>query len=237
MAKTKGIAVTAQTLAAIEAFALETAAVRTEIAPFFSGQRYAKGEQVIRQDDDDRSVCFVLSGTVRVTYYPFNGKKVAFRDLTAGAMFGELPALDGGRRSAQVVAQNNILVAWLPRDHFLMLLKKLPGFSAYVMQRLVKLVRLLSERVIEIGSLGVTNRIHAELLRLARAATVEGNRAIITPSPNRDDFANRISTVRYAVSKEINLLMRKGVLEKQRGALVVGDLKALEAMVDQPSMS
>ena len=53
-----------------------------------------------------------------------------------------------------------------------------------VLQRLAGLVRLLSERVIELSTLGVQNRIHAELLRIARQAgqPATGSGSIPRPS-------------------------------------------------------
>ena len=46
------------------------------------------------------------------------------------------------------------------------------------MRELTRLVRSLSERVVEFSTLGVKNRIHAELLRLAREHMRDGNTAV-----------------------------------------------------------
>lgn len=231
MTKAKLISITAQTLAAVDAFASEPTSIRTEIAAMLQGRRYDRGECIIKQNDPDRSVLFVISGIVRVTFYSSNGREVAFRDLTAGEMFGELAALDDGPRSAQVMAQGSAFIAWLPQGHFSQLLQHYPQFSDYVMRRLTGLVRLLSDRVVEMSTLGVTNRIHAELLRLARAAGPEGNRAIIAPSPTHADIANRISTHREAVAREIGVMTKKGLIQKVRGAMVIPDVRRLEEIV------
>jgi CRP-like cAMP-binding protein len=107
------------------------------------------------------------------------------------------------------------------------------------MLRLASLVRQLSERVIDLSTLGVQNRLHAELLRLARAANAslpqgaDANQARLDPAPKHAALASQISTNREQVTRELNVLVRSGVLRKDGKALVVADVARLEAMVSQ----
>jgi hypothetical protein len=50
--------------------------------------------------DDSRGVMFVIRGKVRTIWLSSAGRKVSFRDLGPGAIFGELSAIDGEPRSA-----------------------------------------------------------------------------------------------------------------------------------------
>jgi CRP-like cAMP-binding protein len=93
------------------------------------------------------------------------------------------------------------------------------------------LVRLLSARVFEFSALAVRNRIHAELLRLAREHMDAGNTAAISPSPTHADIASRISTHREAVTREYHNLSESGLIEQRRGKLVIHDIARLETMV------
>ena len=45
------------------------------------------------------------------------------------------------------------------------------------------------------------------------------------------DIASRVSTHREAVTRELNRLSRIGIIERQRGALVVKDVNRLAQMV------
>jgi len=92
-------------------------------------------------------------------------------------------------------------------------------------------VRLLSERVIELSTLGVQNRIHAELLRIARQAGQPGNRVRIDPAPKHADIASQVSTYREQVTREFSALARQGLLEKDGTALVLTDVARLERIV------
>ncbi|CAM3943186.1 Crp/Fnr family transcriptional regulator [Paracidovorax anthurii] len=177
-------------------------------------------------------VYFVLSGRVRVTTYSANGRQVTFRDCEPGEPIGLLAALDGGARSADVVTLEPTLVASLPPADFRALMAEEPAVAQRVVQGLCALVRELSERVIDLSTLGVQNRLHAELLRMARAAGADAQgRARIEPAPAHVELAGRISTNREQVTRELGALARQGLLEKDGRAFVVTDLARLERMV------
>lgn len=192
----------------------------------------AAGETVVTRDAGDRGVYLVAAGRVQVTTYSAGGRQVTFRDVAAGDWFGEVAAIDGGPRSADVQALEPSLLAVLPPALFAALLETEPGVARQVLQRLTALVRSLSERVIELSTLGVTQRLQAELLRLAREAGVHGNRARLEPAPRHADLASRISTYREQVSRELSALQQAGLVEKDGRALVLGDVAALARLVE-----
>ncbi|WP_395350242.1 Crp/Fnr family transcriptional regulator [Variovorax sp. UC122_21] len=193
----------------------------------------AAGKPLLLRAEQQGEVFLLVSGRVRVTTYSANGRQVTFRDSEAGEHFGDIAAIDGGPRSADVVTLEPCVVASLDRNAFLALLRDEPLVAERVMQRLAALVRQLSERVIDLSTLGVQNRLHAELLRLARGAGFDGNQARLEPAPRHAALASQISTNREQVTRELNALVRSGVLRKDGRALVLEDAGRLERMVAQ----
>jgi len=193
----------------------------------------AAGKPLLLRAEQQGEVFLLVSGRVRVTTYSANGRQVTFRDSEAGEHFGDIAAIDGGPRSADVVTLEPCVVASLDRTAFLALLRDEPLVAERVMQRLAALVRQLSERVIDLSTLGVQNRLHAELLRLARGAGFDGNQARLEPAPRHAALASQISTNREQVTRELNALVRSGVLRKDGRALVLEDAGRLERMVAQ----
>ena len=173
----------------------------------------------------------IVSGTVRITIYSANGRQVTFNDERAGAAFGELAAIDGKPRTADAVALESLLIASMPPAVFKQLLRDEPVVLDRVLLQLTTLVRRLSDRVIDLSTLGVQNRVHAEVLRLAREAGVVDNRARIDPAPRHTDIASRVSTYREQVTRELSLLAKSGILAKDARALVVRDVGRLEQLV------
>jgi CRP-like cAMP-binding protein len=192
---------------------------------------FAAGQQIISRDAKDRDVYLVVAGRARVTTYSAAGRQVTFRDLGAGEAFGDIAAIDGAPRSADVVALESTLVAAMAPAAFWRLLRDQPEVAGRVLRGLAGLVRRLSERVIDLSTLGVQNRIHADLLRRAREAGVTGNAARIDPAPKHADIASQVSTYREQVTRELSALAKAGVVGKDAGALVIRDVARLERLV------
>jgi CRP-like cAMP-binding protein len=202
-----------------------------------SWRRVEPGQVIVARNSPDRDVHFVVSGRVRVTSFSAGGRQVTFRDQEAGEMFGDLAAIDAKPRSADVLALDDVLVASLTPEDFRELIAVEPLVRERVLQRLAGLVRMLSERVIELSTLGVQNRIHAELLRLARQAGGEaGNRVRLDPAPKHADIASQVSTYREQVTRELSLLVKQGLLEKEGTAIVLTDVERLARMVEEVRM-
>jgi CRP-like cAMP-binding protein len=99
-----------------------------------------------------------------------------------------------------------------------------------ILRHLTTQVRALTERVFEFSTLAVRNRVHAELVRLARDHG--GNDAVIRPAPTHTEIASRISTHREAVTRELNRLEDLGLIVREGRSLRVADLERLQAMVE-----
>lgn len=190
-------------------------------------------QSIISRAAPDRDLYFIVSGRVRVTTYSSAGRQVTFRDFGPGEHFGEVAAIDGMARSADVVGLESGLLASLPPAALARLLREEPALAERLLQDFAKLVRRLSTRVIDLSTLGVHQRLHAELLRLAREAGVQGNRARIDPAPKHADLASQVSTYREQVTRELSALARAKVLGKDGRALVVLDVGCLQKMVDE----
>src|SRR4026209_2696579 len=80
--------------------------------------RYQRNEYVIRRGGTDRDVHFVVAGMVRVTAEGWRGRRIIFRDVSAGELFGGGSAIDGRARVADVLAVQESLIASMPPDAF-----------------------------------------------------------------------------------------------------------------------
>jgi CRP/FNR family cyclic AMP-dependent transcriptional regulator len=224
---------TAETLAGIQLFRHLPADDRKALVERCHAHRYAAKQEIVSHAEQSSDVYFIVSGQVRATIYSVGGREVAFRDLGAGEMFGDLSAIDGKPRSASVVAVADSFVISMTAKAFREVLRAYPTVAMAALLELVDLVRGLCERVIEMSTLGVKNRIHAELLRLAQRKMNDGKTAVLQPAPTHADIASRVSTHREAVTRELNHLAQIGLLERRTGALVITDVPGLAHMVEE----
>lgn len=195
--------------------------------------RYAKGAEIIAQQDTSREVFFIASGAVRVRSYSAAGRPVGFRDVEAGAIVGDIAAVDGGPRSTDVTALVESVLAALPAAGFMLLVREQPVVHERYLRYLTGLIRQLTERVTELSTLAVPYRVQAELLRLARHTGGGGKVALIDPVPTHAEIADQVSTTREQVTRELSALVKRGLLQKRGSSLVVTDLDELERLVGQ----
>lgn len=194
-------------------------------------RRFPVAQRVISRDAQDQDVYLVVSGRVRITSFSAAGRQVTYRDIPAGDWFGDFAAIDGLSRSADVVALEDTLAASMSPAVFRDLLHEHPAVCDRMLYRLVTLVRELTERVFDLSTLGVQNRVHAELLRLARLAGVKANAARIDPAPSHAEIASQVSTYREQVTRELSAMVKQGLVQRAGHALVIPDFDRLEKIV------
>jgi CRP-like cAMP-binding protein len=194
-------------------------------------RRFTHGQRVVSREAQDRDVYLIIAGRVRVTAFSAAGRQVTFRDIRAGDWFGELAAIDRRARSADVEALEETVVASMSPAVFRQLLHDHPSVCDCVLDRLVGLVRNLTERVFEFSTLGVQNRVQSELLRLAREAGIRDNVARLEPAPKHADLAGKVSTYREQITRELSAMVKEGLLQRDSRALVIPDVERLERIV------
>lgn len=196
-------------------------------------RRFAADERIISREAPDDDVYLIVAGRVRITAFSAAGRQVTFGEMRAGEWFGDFAAIDGLSRSADIMALESTLVASMAPAVFRRLLHEHEEVCDRMLRRLVSCVRELTERVYEFSTLGVQNRVHAEVLRLARQAGVKGNSASIDPAPRHADVAGQISTYREQVTRELSAMAKQGLVVRSGSALVVPDVERLERIVTE----
>jgi CRP/FNR family transcriptional regulator, cyclic AMP receptor protein len=207
--------------------------LRTSIERSCHWKTFEAKEVIVHFADDTRDVCFLVSGRARVMIYAASGRVVSFRDIGPGQFFGEYSAIDGKPRSASVEALEACVVGTMSAPHFTAILEKHPVAALALLRQAIAQIRELTTRVFEFSTLAVNNRIQAELLRLAGGRGEANAMVRIAPAPTHAEIANRISTHREAVTRELNRLEQIGVIRRPTAHEIVCDLNALKHLVDQ----
>jgi CRP-like cAMP-binding protein len=195
-------------------------------------REYQPDEQVIDRNSDSRDLYLIVEGRVRVVNYSVTGREVTFDEREKGEYFGELAALDGEPRSANVIALNKLNVACLSQEAFNRLLLEHPQVTLKILNGLAKIVRASNKRIMDLSTVGANNRVHAEILRLALPGVRTDNTAIVSPFPIHGDIASRVSTTRETVNRVFSDLSRRGVVKRSKSNLVVLDLIRLRKMIE-----
>lgn len=196
-------------------------------------RRYASHQQIIDKEGHTSDIFFVVSGSVRIVNYSFSGRGIILDEIPEGSYFGELSAIDGRPRSARVVSIGKSVVASMPRKQFLRTLETHPKMALDVMTRLADMVRVSTQRIMDLSTLGANNRVHADLLRLVGDIGDGITEAVIDPMPIHNDIASRVSTTRETVARVLNDLARRGIVKKTGNKLIIRDAQRLQEMVEE----
>src|SRR3546814_11001643 len=89
------------------------------------------------------------------------------------------------------------------------------------MRSLATVLRRATERIMDLSTLGANNRVHAEILRLARPGLKGDNTAVVAPIPLHGDIASRVSTTRETVARVFSDLARADLVERHHDFLKI----------------
>jgi CRP-like cAMP-binding protein len=99
------------------------------------------GKVLVEQGTRGREAFVVIRGTATVRR---NGRKVA--SLGPGDHFGELALLDGGSRTATIVADTEMTVLVIGQREFTGVLDEVPGLAHKVMASMAATIRELDQK-------------------------------------------------------------------------------------------
>lgn len=209
-------------------------AALSSAAPLARWLAVGAGELVLDFGDTTDDVFFVAEGAVRVVVRTPAGQEVILGDLGPGEVFGEMAAIDGAPRSANVTALHASRLCRLPAAAFLEVALRSPAVGLRAMRVLTARLRLQDERLFELAVLPVRLRLASELLRLSRPREGRGAAAgrVVSPPPPQHVLAARIGARRETVSLMLAELAREGLIEVSARAIALPRPEALRAAID-----
>ena len=191
-------------------------------------RRYNDGELVVDYEDESSDVYFIIAGEVRVLIRTVAGKEIILGESRAGQFFGEMTAIDGAKRSANVTALTKSELCIMPAHVFRELIFSSQAASERILRLLTGRIRELNARLAEHSIFDLKHRLYSELLRMAHVRPGKPAERVVTPPPFHHVLAARIGCRREQVTRELSALAQEGLIEKTRGALVLVKPAVLE---------
>ena len=180
-------------------------------------RQFAANAILVNEGDAASSLYIVLSGRLKVYASSEEGRQVVLADLGPGDYFGEL-SLDGGERSASVVALEPTTCVVVAGAELRAFLAEHPDFAQHLVVQLIATVRRLTDQV---KSLALDN-VYGRLVRLVMEhSDVVGDQRVMRVALTQQDIADRIGSSREMVNRVMRQLTAGGYVEQQDGRLVV----------------
>jgi CRP/FNR family transcriptional regulator, cyclic AMP receptor protein len=188
-----------------------------KVAAVATVRAFAKRSIIVSEGDDTDSLYVVLSGKARVFVADDKGREVQLNQLGPGEYFGEV-TLDGGPRSASVMALEECRCAVVKRAELTPFLEQNPELALHIVRKLARRVRDLTENVRSLALMDVYGRVARLLLELAE--NQEG-RLVISEHLTHKDIASRVGASREMISRIFSDLADGGYVRKENGQLVI----------------
>jgi CRP/FNR family transcriptional regulator, cyclic AMP receptor protein len=178
---------------------------------------YRRHAIIVSEGDDSDSLYVLVSGRAKVFVSETDGKEVQLNRLGPGEYFGEV-TLDGGPRSASVMALEDCRCAVLRRAELATCMAENPEFALHVIRKLAHRVRSLTASVRDLAFVDVYGRVARLLLELAEE---RGGRLVIEEKLTQKDIGQRVGASREMISRIFSDLVEGGYLVKEDGRLIL----------------
>lgn len=196
-----------------------------EVGKHIRYRRFGKREFVVRKGEAGTSLLMLVSGRLQVIALSEDGREIGLDFVEPNDYFGELSIIDGGPRSASVIATTEAVVGFLPKVHAQNLFYHHPSVIEALLKRLCNTIRQASNYRSLLGLTRAYARVYSVLeTAVARAS---GDQAVIESLPNQHAIAIMANVSRETVSRALKALQDAGVIEKSGRRLVVRDPQML----------
>ncbi|SDX64096.1 cAMP-binding domain of CRP or a regulatory subunit of cAMP-dependent protein kinases [Amycolatopsis xylanica] len=199
-----------------------------------SRRRHPRGELLLRQGDPTGHLLLITEGWVKISSSIPGGLELLTGLRGPGHLIGELAALYGAPRGADVHTVETVELVVITRERFLACLLDRPAIT-------IALVKQMADRVSEAENMrrwfamhDVTKRIAASLLHLAQQHGVEGPAGLVIRIPlTQQDLANHVGATRRSVARAMTALRERGLITAANRRHVVPSLEELRAFLEE----
>lgn len=201
----------AASLPARPAFLIEDALLRT-LAESGDSRVFATGDVLVREGEPSYSLYILLSGRVKVYGSDAHdgNREVIYNLLGPGEFLGEM-CLDGGSRSASVMALEPTTCIVVGSDELRDFMAAHPDFALVLVSKLIQRVRHATEYIKGLALDDVYQRTARLLHSLAR----EEAGSVVLAAVTQQEIADRVGASREMINKIFRQLIKGGYLKKE----------------------
>jgi len=191
-------------------------------------KKYRRGAVLFREGEDASTVVVVRSGRVKISSLTSDGKEIVLAVREPGEVLGELSAVDGEPRSATATALESVEISVIDAEDFRGFLRARPGLALRLVQIVSSRLRDADRKRVEFGAYDTVGRVARRLVELAERFGEPSYGAVrITLPLSQQELAGWTGASREAVSKALQQLRSRGLIETARRGITVCDIDGL----------
>jgi CRP/FNR family transcriptional regulator, cyclic AMP receptor protein len=203
----------------------------TERDALFAHKRkrhFNRSATLINAGTVSNSVAVILEGRIKLSFFTDEGHEVVLAIRGPGDLVGDLSALDGQPHSATATALEPVEAMIVPAPDFTAFLLEYPRSALTLLRMLSSRLRDADEKRIEFSAYDSVGRVARRLVEMAaRFGDPQDQGLRITLPLSQEELAGWTGSSREAVSKALQSLRAKGLIETERRAVTILDLPRL----------
>jgi len=189
---------------------------------------FKQNDLVTTREEETKNFFFTVSGTYSVETFINEDQDLRYADLGENEFFGEMSAIDGLPRSADVRCRTPGEIAELKHTDFERLLANEPQLTLRLLKLFTARLRQTNQRLEDFSTTTPTTRVIQQLVRLVRSSSLNPGQWLISPSPKHDEIAAWTGTSKSFVSSILGQLMHDGIIIRRNRDLIILDLYSLK---------
>ena len=205
-------------------------ALKEEEAEFITKKVFSsehEPEQMLTMEHDWGESMFVLiDGLAKVRTFNEDGEEIVFCILGKGDVFGELSVVDGGTRSADVVAITTVQLVKLPGQPVAHILKTNAPFTLDIARLEATRLRELNRRF-SLQSRDATTRFLNAMAYVACKISGRNDPTAIIPDFVRKEISTLAGLARETASRTLSKLKEREIVKQSKEGLQLIDLQPL----------
>ena len=194
-------------------------------------RKVRRAEPILRAGAAGDEVVLVLSGRVKLVAYGADRREVVLALRGPGELLGEMGALGGQRRSATVIAVDEVEAGFLHGDELREFMREHPNAALVMIRMLVRRLSDATQDVVDLATRDSVGRIAKRLLDLAAEHGAPSRDALggtrIELSLSQDELARWTGATRETVSRALRLMRQLGWVATDHRTITVLDPVAL----------
>ncbi|MEM7767940.1 MAG: Crp/Fnr family transcriptional regulator [Pseudomonadota bacterium] len=194
------------------------------LAPLGRSRSYPKGQTVFQKSDPGDFLAIILDGRLKVSSFSAAGAETVHNILQAGDVVGEISAIDGLERSADIIAIDAAELLIISSAALHRHMEADPEFTIALTRALALKLRAASD-ALEATTLDMERRVAAALLRLAEQNSVEGPDGELRHELKIDQttLARYAGITRSNLNRVLKRFERVGASRHEKGVLHILD--------------
>jgi CRP/FNR family transcriptional regulator, cyclic AMP receptor protein len=188
-----------------------------------------KGQTLMMQGDVGDSLIILLAGNARVTMVAQNGREITLDYADAGSVLGEISVIDGGDRTASVIALSEGSYLHLTRSAFASFVERRPPMAWRFMKEIARRLRQTNTTIESDRAFSSGPRLARFLQRLILMNSSDGRLKLALSQSELGSFAGMS---RENINRQLSSWADSGIIALDHGHVRILDSQLLSEIAE-----